>query len=338
MDYNALYNSNGKIAADSDFFAEYGEIFDSSDGIIDGFKTVLGEQILHVRQPARTPIYSLAIGAPLRYGSAWSERVLRPSATYEYNPKATAQDDLGFYDSAGEEYVFQINFAGRKTISAASDLTLREMLLPGNAGQINEYLVDGMRKDVQWELESMAGVNLVSNIGAELTGQDMSTPEKIRALINDVAISMKSDSMTYSDAKIPGTYADDVVVLMDAGKARNLSNSEAILPDAARLNIEAEIIPIYGGLPKPITTEQFNAGRGQSATPYQADSEPAAVDKAVPDMIIMDRKYFEIRPYIDEWKMTMSYNGSGDFRNYHCLYKGAMGYKPWRSAVRIYSA
>ena len=62
------------------------------------------------------------------------------------------------------------------------------------------------------------------------------------------------------------------------------------------------------------------------------------MDKAKPNMIIMDSKYFEIRPYIDEWKMTTSYNGAGDFRNYHCLYKGAMGFKPWKNAVRIYAA
>ena len=223
-------------------------------------------------------------------------------------------------------------------MSASSDLVLRELLIPGNAGQINDYLVDGLTKDVQGELEAMAGVNLVSSIQHEIDNADLSTPDKIRKLINDTAIAMKTDATHYSRMALDTEYADEVVVLMDAAKARDLSNSEAILPDAARLNVEARIIPIYGGLPTPITTTQFNAGRGQSGTAYETGSTPVAIDKAKPDMIIMDSKYFEIRPYIDEWKMTSSYNGAGDFRNYHCLYKGAMGFKPWKNAVRIYSA
>ena len=56
MDYNAYFNSNGKIAADSDFFKNYSDIFTGADGIVDGFKTVLGEQIIHARRPWRTPI------------------------------------------------------------------------------------------------------------------------------------------------------------------------------------------------------------------------------------------------------------------------------------------
>ena len=338
MDYNAYYNSNGKIAADSDFFKNFSDVFTGADGIVDGFKTVLGEQIIHTRRPWRTPIYSLAIGAPLRFGAAWSERLLKKTNTYEFNPKATAQDDLGFYDSEGYEKVFTVNYQGRKTVSAASDLALRELLLPGNGGQINDYLVDGMTKDVQGELEAMAGVNLVSSIQHEMNGADMSTPEKIRKLINDVAIAMKTDGAQYSRMALDTEYADEVVVLMDAADARNLSNSEAMLPDAARLNVEARIIPIYGGLPTPITEQQFNAGRGQSGTAYTAGSTPVAMGKAKPNMIIMDAKYFEIRPFIDEWKMTTSYNGAGDFRNFHCLYKGAMGFKPWKNALRVYSA
>lgn len=338
MDYNAYYNSNGKIAADSDFFKKYSDAYTASDGIIDGFKTVLGEQIIHARQPWRTPIYSLSIGAPLMEGNAWTERLLNKTNTYEYNPKATAQDDLGFYDSAGIEKVFTLNYTGRKTVSTASDLAIRELVMRGNAGMINDYLVDGLRKDVQGELEAMAGVNLVSNIGKEETEQDLSTPDKIRKLINDIAIAMKTDGTVYSDLARSTEYADRVVVLMDAAKARDLSNSQAILPTPSELNIEARIIPVYGGLPKPLTTAQFNEGRGSEGTAYDAGTTPAAVDKGVPDMIIMDEKYFEIRPFIQEWKMTTSYNGAGDFRNYHCLYKGAMGYKPWRNAVRVYGS
>ena len=338
MDYNAYFNSNGKIAADSDFFKNFPDVFTGADGIVDGFKTVLGEQIIHARRPWRTPIYSLAIGAPLRYGAAWSERLLRKTNTYEFNRNATAQDDLGFYDSEGYEKVFTINYAGRKTVSAASDLALRELLIPGNGGQINDYLVDGMTKDVQGELEAMAGVNLVSSIQHEVNDADLSTPDKIRKLINDTAIAMKTDGTKYSRMALDTEYADEVVVLMDAAMARDLSNSEAILPDAARLNVEARIIPIYGGLPTPITEQQFNAGRGASGSAYDSGSSPVAMGKAKPNMIIMDSKYFEIRPYIDEWKMTTSYNGAGDFRNYHCLYKGAMGFKPWKNAVRIYAA
>lgn len=337
MDYNAYFNSNGKIAVDSDFFKNFADAYTGSNGIIDGFKAVLGEQIIHTRQPWRTPIYSLAIGAPLKNGNAWTERILNKSDTYRYNPKASASDALQFYDSAGVEKVFTINYAGRKSVSAASDLALQELVMSGNAGQINDYLVDGMQKDVQGELEAMAGVNLVSSIQHEINDADMSSAEKIRKLINDTAIAMKTDGTVYSRLGRSTEYADEVVVLMDAKDARALSNSEALLPDAAKLNIEARIIPIYSGLPKPLTTAEFNAGP-RSGTAYDTGSQPVAIDEAKPDMIIMDAKYFEIRPFLREWKMTTDYNGAGDFRNYHCIYKGAMGFKPWKNAVRIYKA
>lgn len=337
MDYNAFYNSNGKIAADSDFFKNHADVFTASDGIIDGFKTVLGEQIIHVRQPWRTPFYAACIGAPLRFGSAWEERILDKTPTYEFNPKATAQDDLGFYDSSGYEQVFTINYGGRKSVSASSDLALQELITAGHSGNINDYLVDGMRKDVQGDLEAMTGVNLVSRIAKELTEQDLSTGEAMREIINDVALDMKESGVKYSDLGRSTEYADEVIVFMDAKKARALGNSEAVLPTPSKLNVEARIIPVIGGLPKPITTAQFNAGRGQDSTAYTGGA-PAAVDKDVPDMIIMDAKYCEVRPFLQEWKMTSSYNGAGDFRNYHCLYKGAIGLKPWRSAVRVYGS
>lgn len=337
MDYNSYFNSNGKIAADSDFFKNFSDAYTGVGGIVDGFKTVLGEQIIHTRQPWRTPIYSLAIGAPLKQGNAWTERVLNKTDTYAFNPKATASDALQFYDSEGVEKVFSINYAGRKSVSAASDLALQELVMSGNAGKINDYIVDGMQKDVQGELEAMAGLNLVSNIQHEINDADMSTADKIRDLINDVAIAMKTDGVKYSRLARDTEYADEVVVLMDAKEARKLSNSEAVVFDSSKLNVEARVVPVFGGLPKPITTAQFNAGRGTSA-PYDSGSQPVAIDEAKPDMIIMDAKYFEIRPYINEWKMTTDYNGAGDFRNYHCIYKGAMGFKPWKNAVRVYKA
>ena len=260
------------------------------------------------------------------------------SCAYDVYKKSNGALDLSLYPVIKRWGFVDGHYYVPTDEELASDLALRELLLPGNGGQINDYLVDGMTKDVQGELEAMAGVNLVSSIQHEMNSADMSTPEKIRKLINDVAIAMKTDATHYSRMALDTEYADEVVVLMDAGKARDLSNSEAMLPDAARLNVEARIIPIYGGLPTPITEQQFNAGRGQSGTAYGAGTTPVAMGKAKPDMIIMDAKYFEIRPFIDEWKMTTSYNGAGDFRNYHCLYKGAMGFKPWKNAVRVYSA
>ena len=65
MNYNTLFNTNGKIPTWSDFFkGEGADVFTSKNGIVDGFKTVLGEQIIHTRLPYRTPIYSLGISAP----------------------------------------------------------------------------------------------------------------------------------------------------------------------------------------------------------------------------------------------------------------------------------
>lgn len=338
MNYNALYNSAGKISADSDFFSNFKNAFSPENGIIDGFKSVLGEQIIHVRKAPRTPIYSLAISAPLQQGAAWSERVLKRHPTYEYNPKASASDALSYYDSEGVEEVFFSNVAGRKSVSTASDLTLRELVhTEGAAGQINDYIVDGMQKEVQEELEAQAGVRLVSSISHEITGADMSSEAAIRKLISHTAIDMMTDSTQYADINIDGERAESVVCLIDAKMAADLGNSEAYIFDSSKLNVDARVIPVYGGLPTPITTAQYSAGRGAQSGAYSG-SAPAAIDKDKPDMIIMDAEYFKIRPFIGEWKLTMDRNGAGDFENIHCLYKTAMAHIPWKSAVRVYAA
>ena len=335
MDYNTLFNSNGKIATESTFFETYSDVYTGSSGIVDGFKTVLGEQIIHVRQAPRTPIYSMAISAPLKQGDGWVERLTNPSATYPLKPKATAQEALGFYDSTGVEAVFQLNFAGSKTVTTDTDLEVKKLVMDGaKSGEINDILVDAMQKDVQKELESMAGLKLVSTIAKEAT-MDMSTMDAIREGISDIAIDMKTSGSSYSDMARDTEYADDVVVLMTAKLARKLSNSQSVIFNPSQLNIEADVIPIYGELPTPITTAQYTAGGWTEATP--STPLPSAIDEAKPDLIIMDKKYFEIRPYQDEWKMTSDRNGLGDFINYHILYSGAMGYKPWRNAVRVYA-
>ena len=45
MDYNAWFNTAGKIPANSDFFKISKDTYTGKDGIIGGFKTVLGEQL-----------------------------------------------------------------------------------------------------------------------------------------------------------------------------------------------------------------------------------------------------------------------------------------------------
>lgn len=336
MDYNAFFNSNGRIGADSNFFKNYSDIFTQETGIIDAFKTVLGEQYIHARQPARTPFYSRFISKPLEYGSAWKERVTNRTPTYKFNPKATASDALKFYDSTGLEKVFYNNVSYRKSMSSASDLALSEMVMKGDSGQINDILLDGMQKDLQWELESDVGVYMVSNIAKETT-VDMNDSEAVRQKINDISIDMKTDGTKYSDLEREIEYAEKVIVFMSAKDYRNLSNSTAILPSPSELNVEAEIIPVYGELPKPVTTAEFNMGWGENGSQYDGGT-PAAVDKPTPRMIICDSRFVEIRPYIRSWKMTSDYNGAGDFRNYHIIGKMAIAYKPWFNAIRVNSA
>lgn len=336
MDYNAFYNSNGRIGADSNFFKNYSDVFTSETGVIDAFKTVLGEQYLHTRQKARTPFYSKFISKPLEHGSAWVERVTNRTSTYKFNPKATANDALKFYDSTGVEKVFYNNVSYRKSLSSASDLALHELIIRGNGGAINDVLLDGMQKDLQMELESDVGVYMASNIAKE-TSVDMSDPDTVRELINDIAIDMKTDGTKYSDLARNIEYAEKVLVFMSAKDYRALSNSTAILPSPNELNVEAEIVPVYGELPKPISTNEFNMGWGESGSVYEGGT-PVAVDKPQPKMIICDARFCEVRPYLNSWKMTSDYNGAGDFRNYHIIGKCAIAYKPWFNAVRVNSA
>lgn len=331
MDYNAWFNTAGKIPANSDFFKIAKDSYTSKDGIIGGFKTVLGEQFIHVRQKARTPFYSLAVGAPLKEGDGWMERIINPSAVQKYNPKATSADALNFYDSTGYEKVFGLSFGGRRSVSTASDLVLKEAVANGNSGQINDILVDNLHVDVTTDIESMIGMYGVSTIAKTLSGKITADVKETITNLNDIAIDMKTDGTKYSDKASAYNYADEVVAFIDAKTLKGLTTSQATYPSPDKLGLEFEFIPVYGDLPKPITTAEYNAGGYFTATDI-----PSAVDKNRPKVVMMDKKYLEYRPYIGEYKVTTDINGAGDFRNYHVLYKGAIGYKPWKNAVRLY--
>jgi len=341
--YHDVFNTIGRIPSKSVFFQNWKNIYTSSKGIYEGLNTVLGEQLINPNKKAKAPIYERFIGRPMQRGDAWMERfVLKVPNPTHYTGKEGAEEALKWYESEFSETVHKLNFAGTRSVSLTDELMENQMLL-NESGSINDYIVDRMSQDIQRELEAMAGETLVMQI-KNSKEEDLSTPEKIREVINEYAIDMKSENL-YAErhAKTDGSlYADSVVAIMSAKTAYKLTQQPAIYPNAGVIRTEAEVLPIYGTMPSGLSAEEYavKCGEGTAYEYYNAEGKkdnPPGVGRASPVLILLDPEYFEIRPYLQKWSMSTTRNDKGLFTNVHSHYMGAMGVKPWRSAVVIYN-
>lgn len=61
-------------------------------------------------------------GSTLSMGDGWTERAVYLREPRKFKPKATAEDDLGYYESAGLEKTFEKNVNGWLPATLPSDL------------------------------------------------------------------------------------------------------------------------------------------------------------------------------------------------------------------------
>lgn len=335
-----VFNTFGKIPTDSNFWDQSIDSFATSDGITTGFKRVIGEQVFKPIVGPLTPMYSRFVGKPISASQGWTERALSRRDVKAFNPKATAQDDLGFYDSKGIEKTFLQNIAGHVPVSIPSELVSMEQFLSRDGiTRLNSMLVDSAIDAYQDAMEADIQKKVVSSIKAEKT-VDITTDGIVDVIgdLMDLATEMMGDDTHYNELtdaenKQIRTRTNKVYCFMNAAYLNAYRNAKASLPSPNELTDIMEFVPMYNALPAPLTTAEFTAGRGDESLTW--DTKPVAIDKKAPIAVMMASDKVEYRPVVGSYKLNMSPNGAGDFTNAHLIFKGSIAVRPWQNAIRI---
>ena len=338
---DTVFNTSGKIPTESDFWSQSLDNFVTSDGITSGFKRVIGEQVFKPLKDVRMPFYQRFAGAPISAGSGWTERALKYSALDHWNPKATAEDDLKFYDSNGIEKTFEINVRGTKSVSVPSLLESPEMFVNrSGVGTLNSMLVDNVIQIYQRGIESEIQKKAISLTKAEME-VDIVTDGIISVMGNimDKASEMMSDDNHYNELTADEnanliTRSDKVYLFINQQYWNAYRNAKANLPNPSELVNNVEVVPMVNALAKPITTDEFTAGPRTGVTWTTAD-KPVAVDKPAPIAFLCGSDKVVYRPVEGSYKVNLKENGKGDFVNEHLIYKGAIAVRPWENSIRI---
>lgn len=338
---DTVFNTSGKIPTESNFWSQSLDNFVTSDGITSGFKRVIGEQVFKPLKDVRMPFYQRFAGAPISAGSGWTERALKYSALDHWNPKATAEDDLKFYDSDGIEKTFEINVRGTKSVSVPSLLESPEMFVNrSGVGTLNSMLVDNVVQIYQRAIESEIQKKAISLTKAEMT-VDIVTDGIVDVMgdIMDKASEMLSDDYHYNELTDDEnanliTRSSKVYLFMNQAYVNAYRNAKASLPSPGELVDNVELVPMVNALAKPITTAEFTAGPRTGVTWATAD-KPVAVDKPAPIAFLCGSDKVVYRPVEGSYKVNLKENGKGDFVNEHLIYKGAIAVRPWENSIRI---
>lgn len=338
---DTVFNTSGKIPTESNFWNQSLDQFVTSEGITAGFRRVIGEQVFKPLKDVRMPFYQRFAGAPITAGSGWTERALKYSAMDHWNPKATAEDDLKFYDSDGIEKTFEINVRGTKSVSVPSLLESPEMFVNrSGVGTLNSMLVDNVIQIYQRSIESEIQKKAISLTKAEMT-VDVATDGIVDIMgdIMDKASEMLSDDYHYNELSEDEnanliTRSSKVYLFMNQAYVNAYRNAKASLPSPGELVDNVELVPMVNALAKPITTAEFTAGPRTDVTWATAD-KPVAVDKPAPIAFLCGSDKVVYRPVEGSYKVNLKENGKGDFVNEHLIYKGAIAVRPWENSVRI---
>lgn len=345
MDYDTIFNTSGKIPTDSEFWHKDIDFGDERTGITKFYSKVLGEQVYHPNKSPVIRFYAEFAGRPLPAGFAWEERITKKTIAKHFNPKASASDDLQFYENGGYSWKFGLNVQGWKPVTLPSNLaSLEDNLKPENVGTFNGILVDQVMKDYQRDMESAIGKKLISTAGNDKTITYGSASDLIAA-INDIVTEMKGTKVHYNDVgNDPDgnaindniyTNSEEVLIFMDEKLSNWIKAQMGSLPSPDKVAIEgARIITLVDGLPTPITAAEFAAG--VTAQGWDENEEPAAMGEAQPDIFICSKARCEYRPLVDSYRINLSKNGAGDFVNEHLIWKGGIAIRPWENALRVY--
>ena len=326
----------GIKTANANFWVSNADKFVTSAGITAGFSRELGESMFAPQKSIRTPFYSTFTGRPLKSGAAWKERIMAVPSTERYNPKATAQQAFGFYDSEGLEAVHACHYQGWIPLTVPSDLELSELVQsPVKIGDFASYIYENGSKAVQMDINALIGKKLVSCVEHTDT-IDTSDFEAFRKKIRDVAATMRTNKGTYVGSTVdPDKYitsANEVIVLMEEITYNDMISDLAVYPSPDKIVQGATIIPIPE-MPTPITSAEYTAG--VTSNGWDADATPANIGEDKPTVMILSKDYIEWRPYMQESKVNLNANGAGDFTNAHILFKGSIGIRPWENALAL---
>lgn len=335
MDIDERFISAVK-AADPNFWVTHASEFVTSTGLIPGFSKLLAESLMVPLNDPRTAFYANFKGVPLNYGSAWKENMIALPGTKRFNPKATAQDAFGYYENEGLQAVFETSYQGWTPLTVPSTLALGELINnPSRLGDFSNYILGNGRISVQMAIDAMLGKKLISTI-EHTKPIDTSDFSVLRKTIRDVASDMRTNKGLYINAAVdPDKYltsASRVIVLMEEKTYNDMVSDLAVLPSPDKIISNAEIITIPE-MPTALTTDEMTVG--VTANGWSMDTAPEFMDGGKPTAIVMSDKRLVYRPYKEESRMNVNPNGAGDFTNYHLLYKGCIGIRPWENAVAI---
>lgn len=346
VDANTVFNESGKFPTDADFWGTDVSVWLTADGITSGFSRVIAEQMFRPVNDPLTPMYNRFVGRPIASGKGWTERLIAKTQARKFNPKATAEDALGFYDSSGLEFNFEVDYQGWRPVSLPSELaSLEQFMSPEGVGQLNSILVDNNRAEYQRDMESAVEMKAVSTTKNEitLTSAQSESPQAILKVIQQAASAMRGTKTHYNELEedqndLVYTNSDTILVFMGQELYDDIMDSFATLPSPDRIVRNAELIPMPDGLPTPLTTTQFNEGVKEGAstiTTWTPATKPAAVDKPAPLIWMCAANRIEVRPLARSYKINLQQNGAGDFINEHMVWKAAIAVKPFENAVRI---
>ena len=336
-----VFNTSGKIPTNSDFWDQSIDKFVTSDGITSGFGRVIAEQMFKPLKSVYTPFYSRFAGKPISAGMGWTERALKVTAMKHFNPKATASDDLSFYGGKGVEKTFTQNVEGWSPISVPSELVSPEMFIEhSGVASLNSLLLDNNIQTYQRAIESeiqKKAISLTKN-KIEVTIDDSNTIIDVMGQLMDKASEMMSDDYHYNELSDDEntdlvTRSDKVYLFINQSYWNAYRNAKASLPSPGELINNVEIVPMVNKLVAPITTTEFN--NGPDSDKSWGDTKPVATDDPAPIAYMVGDDKITYRPVVGSYKINMTSNGAGDFRNAHLIYKGAVAVRPWENAIRV---
>ena len=333
-----VFNTMGKIPTDSDFWAQDISNFVAGDTITSGFAQVIGEQVFRPLMSPRTPFYNKFAGRVLNSGVGWTESALYKKGVRKFKPKATAEDNFGFYDSEGVQKTFTLNVEGWIPNTIPSELASVEAFLKsGSVGTLNAQLVDLVNIAYQNAIESEIEKKAISCTKNEMT-VDINTNGIVESMgqIMDKASEMMSDDYHYNELTEQEnnnltTRSDKIYLFIEQKYLNAYKNAKATIPNPNELVSNVEVIPMVNQLPTPLTTAEFNA---ESASNGWTD-KPVAIDKKKPIAYMVGSGKIEYRPLMGSYKVNMAKNGAGDFDNVHLIFKGSVAVRPWENAIRI---
>lgn len=337
-----VFNTSGKIPTDSKFWEQSIDKFVAGDTITSGFAQVIGEQVFRPLMSPRTPFYNKFAGRVLNQGVGWTESALYKKTAQRFKPKATAEDDLKFYDSQGVQKTFTVNVQGWIPNTIPSELaSIEAFLKTGSVGTLNAQLVDlvniAYQNAIESEIQEKA-INLTKN---EMS-VDIATNGIVESIgqIMDKASEMMSDDYHYNELTVQEnqnltTRSDKIYLFIEQKYINAYKNAKANLFNPDQLVSNVEVVPMVNQFPTPLTTAQFNNDSGSNGVKWDAGIKPVALDKPKPIAYLVGSGKIEYRPLMGSYKVNMKPNGAGDFQNIHLIYKGSVAVRPWENAIRV---